>query len=418
MGRSRLIPSHVGRSMKNDPRTGGSVMDEIAGVVGPAVPVARKPNATYGMADFHRVMITACVLGVSVFGYASAVRRIVTSRLGLPDRHRVLPCGEWIRSVVAGVDARRLTGSFAGKISEQVDTLKSLGLLRSGMDVALDMHLIPRWDAKKTADLARSKMKSGTTWFERYVTVQCVKAGAQITVVAAHIPSLESTAGFVDRALDICRRGGVSIGNVLLDREFFSGDVIGTLERAGVGYLMPCPNTPGVVAAIREFVAGRRPDVSAHAIVKPHGERVPYTMVIVARRKRRRKTKSSTNPEDVYIAFATNRPGIDVEKYAKRWMIETGYRMIENQRVRTRSRLAAARALCFLYSMPVYNVWVIANAAATGNRVYPRVTQTDLMLNVLVDLLPWELISGVPPDEPPRCPCGCHHAALPRDASC
>ena len=35
MGRSRLIPSHVGRSMKNDPRTGGSVMDEIAGVVGP-----------------------------------------------------------------------------------------------------------------------------------------------------------------------------------------------------------------------------------------------------------------------------------------------------------------------------------------------------------------------------------------------
>lgn len=46
------------------------------------------------MADFHRIAMAACVLGVSAFGYASAVRRIVTGRLGLPRRHRVLPCGE------------------------------------------------------------------------------------------------------------------------------------------------------------------------------------------------------------------------------------------------------------------------------------------------------------------------------------
>ena len=99
-------------------------------------------------------------------------------------------------------------------------------------------------------------------------------------------------------------------------------------------------------------------------------------------------------------------------------MIETGYRMIENQRVRTRSRTVAARLLCFL-SMLVYNVWVIANAASTGNRVYPRVTQTDLLLNALVDLLPWELISGIPPDcqcrypygYPYGYPCNCHAAS-------
>lgn len=91
-------------------------------------------------------------------------------------------------------------------------------------------------------------------------------------------------------------------------------------------------------------------------------------------------------------------------------MIETGYRMIENRRVRTRSRLAAARTPCFLYSMLVYNVWVIANAATTWNRVYPRVTQTDLLLNMLVDLLPWERIAGVPPDGRLMCPRDCHAA--------
>ena len=343
MDSSRLIPPRAIRAMNNNPKVGKRVMDEAAGVVGPAVPVARRPNASYGMADFHRIMIAACVLGISAFGYAAAIRRIVTGRCNLASNHRVLPCGEWIRNAVARTDASLLTESFTGKISAQLGALRNLGLVSGRMDVAMDMHLIPRWNAKKTGDLVRSKMKSGTTWFERYVTVQCVSAGSQITVAAAHMPSLESTAGFVSKAIDICERGGADIRNVLLDRGFFSGDVIGALNGAGVGYLMPCPNTPGAVAAIREFVGGKRPSISAHTIVKSHGERVPYTMIIVARRKRRPKSKSGTNSEDIYIAFATNRPGINVNRYARRWVIETGYRMIENQRVRTRSRKAAGR---------------------------------------------------------------------------
>ena len=216
----------------------------------------------------------------------------------------------------------------------------------------------------------------------------------------------------VSALLDMCEDNNIRVGTLLLDREFFSVRVIGVLDRAGVGYLMPCTNTDGVVAAIREFAAGRRPAVSTHTIRKSKNEYATYTMIITKRRRRKSKKKSSStaNPEDIYIAFATNRPGINVNRYAKRWMIETGYRMIENQRVRTRSKTVAARLLCFLYSMLVYNVWVIANAASTGNRVYPRVTQTDLMLNAIVDLLPWELISGIPPDYPCGCPCNCHAA--------
>lgn len=187
-------------------------------------------------------------------------------------------------------------------------------------------------------------------------TVECVKAGSQITVVAAHMPALADTAGFVDRVINQCGKGGVRIRTVLLDREFFSVGVIRMLERAGVGYLMPCPNTDGVVGAIREFAAGRRPAVSTNTIRRSKNEYVTYTMIITKRRRRKSKKQASTsNPEDIYIAFATNRPDIHLEKYACRWMIETGYRMIENQRVRTRSRTVAARTFCFLYSMLIYS---------------------------------------------------------------
>ena len=87
-------------------------------------------------------------------------------------------------------------------------------------------------------------------------------------------------------------------------------------------------------------------------------------MIIAKRRRRKSKKQASAKPEDIYIAFATNRPGIHLEKYAHRWMIETGYRMIENQRVRTRSRTVAARTLCFLYSILVYNIWGMAGSSA------------------------------------------------------
>ena len=201
------------------------------------------------------------------------------------------------------------------------------------MDLAIDMHLIPRWDGKKTADLTRSKMKSGTTWFERYITAQCVKAGSQITVAAAHMPALSDTAGFVEKVIGQCAKGGVRIRTILLDREVLLGRghrgagagrrrLPDALPQHRTGWSGPSANSPR---------AGGRA-VSTHAIRRSRNEYITYTMIIAKRRRRKsKKQASASNPEDVYIAFATNRPGIHLEKYARRWMIETGYRMIENQ---------------------------------------------------------------------------------------
>ena len=49
------------------------------------------------------------------------------------------------------------------------------------------------------------------------------------------MPALEDTADYMRRAITACRRTNAGIGTVMLDREFFSTDVIGTLEELGVG---------------------------------------------------------------------------------------------------------------------------------------------------------------------------------------
>ncbi len=88
------------------------------------------------------------------------------------------------------------------------------------------------------------------------------------------------------------------------------------------------------------------------------------------RKKKKKKSESEScveKPEEKYIAFATNRLDIDVKRYAERCMIETGFRMVENQRVRTRSRSVTVRTLCFMYSLVLFNSWVLANAELTNN---------------------------------------------------
>ena len=144
-----MIPPQVIRAIKNDPGMGNNIKDKADGVMGSAVPVSGKSNATYGMGDFHGMMIAACVLEISAFGYAAAIRRAVTAKMGLPDRHRALPCGEWIRNVIARVDGPLLADSFARKISEQAAILEGLGKLSGRMDLAIDMHLMSQVGRQK-----------------------------------------------------------------------------------------------------------------------------------------------------------------------------------------------------------------------------------------------------------------------------
>ena len=67
------------------------------------------------------------------------------------------------------------------------------------------------------------------------------------------------------------------------------------------------------------------------------------------------------------------------------------------------------RTLCFLYSLVLFNAWVLANAELTGSPlalggVYSRFTQTGMKVIMLMEILPWGMDGGRPPPDP-RCPC-------------
>ena len=394
-----LLTKSMQRGLANNPQQRASVMNDVEGVFNPNIPFSKKPNAKYGHAVFHAIMMGAAALGASIFGYTAAVRRWTTASYMLARGHRESPCGEWISNICLRVDPYGMAKSLEKAMSANLDRLQSLRLLSGKrIDIAIDMHLIRRWDRKHGAELVRSKSNGKTGSFERYIAAQCIKPGMQMVLALLHMPALEDTACYVRKTISMCRRTGAKIGTVMLDREFFSTDVIRVLENLGVDYLIPCVNTANVVKAIEEFSRGERPAVSVFRIVKSKNDYVEYTMHITGRKKKSRKKSKSEScvekPEEKYIAFATNRSDIDLKCYSERWMIETGFRMVENQRVRTRSRSVTVRTLCFLYSLVLFNSWVLANAELTNNPsvfggVYYKITQTDMKIIIMMQVLPW-----------------------------
>ena len=391
-----LLSKSMQRCIANNPRQRSSVMRDVEDTFNPNIPFSKKPNARYGPAVFHAIMVGAAALGVLIFGYTAATRGWKTASYMLAKGHRQIPCGGWISNICLRVDPCGMAQSLEKTISANLDRLQSLGLL-SGKRV--DMHLIRRWDRKHGAELLRSNNRGKTGSFERYIAAQCIKPGMQMALALLHMPALEDTACYVRKAAAMCRRTGAKIGTVMLDREFFSTDVIRMLENLGVDYLIPCVNTANVVRAIEEFSRRERPAVSVFRIAKSKNDYVEYVMHITGRKKKSKKKSKSEScvekPEEKYIAFATNRPDIDVKRYAERWMIETGFRMVENQRVRTRSRSVTVRTLCFLYSLVLFNSWVLTNAELTGNPsvsggVYSKITQTDMKIVIMMHTLSME----------------------------
>ena len=210
---------------------------------------SNRHNAIFGTDDLNHGMLKGAVMDSSVGGCANVIKR----------KDCNTPSDRWYASAIKGIDQDIIQHMFEDKVAEQIDTLKKLGKFpKKGLDIAIDMHLIPRYDRIPGEELTRSKYKNGTTYFERYMTVQCVNDSMRVILAASYLKMLESVPDYVDIVLKTMAEMDIKIHLVLLDREFFSVDAISRLQENNVKFLMPCKNTGNVVAALREFAQKKR----------------------------------------------------------------------------------------------------------------------------------------------------------------
>ena len=96
-----LLTKSMQRGLANNPQQRASVMNDVEGVFNPNIPFSKKPNARYGPAVFHVIMMGVAALGASIFGYTEGRTEM--------DDSLMHACQRPPRVFVRGVDYQHLS---------------------------------------------------------------------------------------------------------------------------------------------------------------------------------------------------------------------------------------------------------------------------------------------------------------------
>ena len=235
--------------------------------------------------------------------------------------------------------------------------------------LAIDETKLPRYDKKTDIKhLVKSKRDRGTINYEQYMTCKLTsKAGADVHTACRMVTEGDKQADLVRNMLKKCAALGITprLGSrrsiILLDRGFFSVDVMDAISEPGFAFIMPAVKTPGIKRAIVQRARGKRKAVSRYTMRSSDGKEFTFTLVI----KKIPRSKAK-NVFDRYHVFATTVRCCSyrqlfchvTREYRNRWGIETGYRCAKSVRPRTVSRNPVLRVLLFYMSLAVCNIWL------------------------------------------------------------
>ena len=167
------------------------------------------------------------------------------------------------------------------------------------------------------------------------------------------------------------KQRGVHVKLVLLDRGFFTVDVVNQLKKLRVHFVMPAVKN----GKIKDAIFANHDSSPARVVRFTLGEdkkAVSFNLAIYPVQKQRLKSKSKRKKAlclwDLYFAFATNLPRLLAasisyipQEYRRRWGIETGYRVQGSTKAKTTSKNYVLRLTYRLTAVFVYNAWRYGN---------------------------------------------------------
>jgi IS4 transposase len=299
-----------------------------------------------------------------------------------------------------------LTKRFNQIITKQVKEAKRRGIIpktKTGKSlvVALDTTNIPYYGKKKNRWILGCKKKAGTNWAYTMATAEIVDKGRRLCLGAQPVNQLVKTKKIVSRLVKRVKEQ-VKIRLLLLDRGFFSIEVIQTLNRSKTPWLMPVIRNKEIEKKTQAIWQEKGTTVVSHILGDKKKRRsrkhVEINLIIIPPPKKK-DTHQARVPRDmdkekdpssssIPSVFATNLdPGQGTEDwpkpltpltqkeaealwavrlgetYRKRWGIETGYRVKKDFRAKTCSVSPSIRFVFLFLSIILYNVWTLLNKA-------------------------------------------------------
>ena len=239
-------------------------------------------------------------------------------------------------------------------------------LRNSRQRVAIDLHLVPYYGLPMNdpKEIYRSQAKAGTHNFHAYASAYVVFHGQRFTIALTPVEYGEKMKPIVQRLLAIIRKTCVRPGLLLLDRGFYSIEVIRYLQRARVPFLMPAvargrlPAEGEPATGIRAFKLWKRGGWGEHTLVS--GQEKATVSICVHCRNHRGKRKKRGRYAWVYAYWGIKPSSTRWVKdtYRSRFGIETSYRQLNEARIKTCTRSPVVRFFFIALALILRNVWV------------------------------------------------------------
>lgn len=194
------------------------------------------------------------------------------------------------------------------------------------------------------------KPERGTNKCYRFATINIVENNRRFTLLALPVTQLDKTEEVLSKLLAYAKQR-IKIRKVYVDRGFFSGKCIRIFNKHQLKFLMPCTAYSTVTNLLKI--------TQAPCVVKDFRVAdIPINVVIVEEdgKKYAFASNEDWSENDVDLADKVFR------QYGKRWGIETSYRVKKYSfRSKTTSKNYFVRLFYFLFSVLLYNLWILIN---------------------------------------------------------
>jgi hypothetical protein len=337
----------------------------------------RSPPCTLGPQDIYRYAATVlqhhlqwrdygpkCTVTavLQILFYAAAQ---LCSLFAACSRLRDAPSDQAVRDALVALcpDAATLEAQFNRSFAEQLPQAVKHRRWR----LAIDLHLRPYHGQPhcRPEEIYRSQAKSGTTHFHAYATGYLVKHGRRYTVALTRVEKGMALVEVLKRLLQYASRAGIRPSLLLLDRGFYSVEVIRYLQAARRPFIMPVvkrgrqPTDPRGPSGTRVFTAQKRSGWARYTLTNAAHRRATVSICIHCRNwcgRRQRQGRQTL----VYAIWGIRPPTTHwvYQVYRSRFGIETSYRQLGEACIRTSTRNPTLRFLFVGIALVLRNVWV------------------------------------------------------------
>ncbi len=252
-------------------------------------------------------------------------------------------------------------------------------LRRRKLDIAIDIHNIPYYGDKNDPFVKASKHERGTNQFIQFLTCNIAVNGKNFTIDAIPILPLDNLEDLLEELI-IRAKNKININYAYLDRNFDKPKLINLLKKHNIHFIMPKIRSSTVKQYMDKYEDCKAKIVENFEIGKDENKATTKLVLV-------------DDEEGIKRCFITN---ISIPEqlahylymfYSKRWYIETSYRNLEHDfKPRTTSKNYCIRLFYFLFSVCLYNLWVLTNICVSLN-VYNRVPTKPIITAKLFCLI-------------------------------